>query len=255
MINILRTLVYRDVRAALHQKTQILSSLVRPLLWFGVIGSGIKSITENVGSLPYDVYIVPGLLGMTLLFGSMVTSLGFCREKENSVMRMLLTAPSSRKVILLSRLCSTSVIAIIHLALLLFCFHAMNVVPEIHSGAIVVLGVILTALMWSGIGLLIGVMSDDLENFAAIMNFVIFPVFFLSGALYPLKNLPSELLFVTGLNPFAFCIDLIQHGFGFGFETVTRFSAVTDIAVICIVTVVACGIASFKFSKKSFDRL
>ena len=190
----LRAIVLRELLRFARQKGRLLSALVRPVLWLAVFAAGFRNvfgvaIVEPYDSyIPYDVYIAPGLVGMVLLFNGMQSSLAMVHERETGQMRLLLTAPLPRPWLLLARLVATAlsslvqVLAFLVVAGLLGTTLPMQAGPLLHALVATLAG----ALMLASLGLLLSVHVKQLENFAGTMNFVIFPMYFLSTALYPL---------------------------------------------------------------------
>ncbi|MGD9592322.1 MAG: ABC transporter permease, partial [Candidatus Berkiella sp.] len=191
-----KALIYRDLTRVMRNKLRIAGTLVRPLLWLVVIGSGYSSIVPTVGKYPYQTYLMPGLIGMVLLFGSVLCSLTMAIEKESGSIRLLLVAPFSRYWIIVLRIISSAMIAVVYAFLFISIVLPFNLLPAQINYPLFCMSICMTSLLWGATGTLIAVLSRGMENFSLIINLVIFPLFFLSGALYPLNDIPTYMRLV-----------------------------------------------------------
>ncbi|MGH8583867.1 MAG: ABC transporter permease [Gammaproteobacteria bacterium] len=205
----IKAIIGRDLKRMLRQRGRLVSSLVRPLMWLFVIGSGYQALLSGAGD--YRQFLVPGLLAMVLLFGALLPALSIVYDQESGVMRMLIVAPFPRYIIILARTLSASLIGLIQAALFLMVLAALGYV-SLAEPLHFILGLLLTAAACASTGSLVAVFSKGLEDFAVIMNFVIFPMFFLSGALYPVNELPLALKLLASANPVSYGVDLLKHG-------------------------------------------
>jgi len=218
----LRAIVVRELLKFVQQTGRLVSALVRPLLWLAVFGAGFRSAAGPAAEapylqpVPYDVYIAPGLVGMVLLFNGMQSSLSMVYDREMGLMRLLLTAPLPRPWLLFGKLCATALLsalqalAFVALALLLGTQLPVFGWGGLHALVALVAG----ALMLGALGLLLSVHIRQLENFAGTMNFVIFPMYFLSTALYPLWKLEESgatwVFRVAQFNPFTHAVEWMR---------------------------------------------
>lgn len=212
---------YREVVKFVHQKGRLFSALVRPALWLIVFAVGFQNVF-GVSIIPpyetyieYQVYIVPGLLGMVLLFNGMQSSLAMVYDREMGLMRLLLTAPLPRWYLLLCKLGAGTLLSVLQAyAFLILCLLFDVDIP--WTGWLYALpAIILGGMMLGALGLLLSVHIKQLENFAGTMNFVIFPMFFISSALYPLwklKEAGAEIVYqLARFNPFTHAVELIRY--------------------------------------------
>lgn len=218
----LQAIVVRELFKFSQQTGRLVSALVRPLLWLAVFAAGFRNvfgvaIVEPYDTyIPYDVYIAPGLIGMVLLFNGMQSSLAMVYDREMGLMRLLLTAPLPRSWLLFSKLCATALLSV--LQALAFVVVAMLLGTELPlfswAGLHALLALVCGALMLGALGLLLSVHIKQLENFAGTMNFVIFPMYFLSTALYPLWKLQesgAEWVYQAArFNPFTHAVEWIR---------------------------------------------
>ncbi|MEM9341768.1 MAG: ABC transporter permease [Pseudomonadota bacterium] len=215
----LRAIVTREALRFIHQRERFLSALVRPLVWLLVFAAGFRaalglSITPPYQTyITYETYIVPGLCGMVLLFNGMQSSLSLVYDREMGSMRLLLTAPLPRWWLLLCKLIGSTVISILQVAAFLAIAAAFGIQMPVIGYFTVIPALFVAGLMLGALGLMLSSLIRQLENFAGVMNFVIFPMFFLSSALYPLWKMAesSELLHdICAANPFTHAVELIR---------------------------------------------
>ncbi|MDH4248967.1 MAG: ABC transporter permease [Deltaproteobacteria bacterium] len=215
----LKGILKRELYRFLQQRGRLFSAIVRPLVWLLVFGTGFRSILgvsliePYETYIPYPVYIIPGLVGMILLFNGMQSSLSMVYDREMGMMRLLMTAPLPRWYLLLGKMLSATIISLLQAyVFLIVCFAFGYEIPA--WGWLQVLpAMILVGFMLSAMGLLLSTTIAQMENFAAVMNFVIFPMFFLSSALYPLWRVleGSEIMYYLALvNPFSHAVELIR---------------------------------------------
>lgn len=218
----LRAIVARELFKFARQHGRLASALVRPLLWLAVFAAGFRNvfgvaIVEPYDTyIPYDVYIAPGLVGMVLLFNGMQSSLAMVYDREMGLMRLLLTAPLPRPWILFSKLCATAVLSLAQAAVFVLVAALLGTVLPVWGPQTpaVLLAAVSVALMLGALGLLLSVHIKQLENFAGTMNFVIFPMYFLSTALYPLWKLEESgagwVYQVARFNPFTHAVEWLR---------------------------------------------
>lgn len=218
----LRAIAQRELIKFSQQTGRLVSALVRPLLWLAVFAAGFRNvfgvaIVEPYDTyIPYDVYIAPGLVGMVLLFNGMQSSLAMVYDREMGLMRLLLTAPLPRWWLLFSKLCATALLSVLQaLAFVAVAALLGTDLPVLSlAGLHALLALACAALMLGALGLLLSVYIKQLENFAGTMNFVIFPMYFMSTALYPLWKLQesgAEWVYqLARFNPFTHAVEWIR---------------------------------------------
>lgn len=240
----------REVLRFVRQRERFLSALVRPLVWLVVFAAGFRaalglSITPPYETyILYQIYIVPGLIGMIQLFNGMQSSLSMVYDQEMGSMRVLLTTPLPRWFLLLAKLLAG--VAISMLQIYVFVVAAMLFGIDIpRSGLLWMLPALIpTGLMLGALGMLLASLIRQLENFAGVMNFVIFPLFFLSTALYPvwkMREASTVLADICDWNPFSHAVELI------------RFSLYGQFNLLAFAVVALTGLAFFLGAVWSFD--
>ena len=192
--------IYKELLRFVKQKGRFFSALVRPLLWLFIFSIGFKSIL-GLSIIPpyevyitYDTYIVPGLIAMILLFNSMQSSLSMIFDREMGSMKILLTSFINRNFLLFAKMLATALVSSIQAIVFLIIVYFYGIdIPLL--GYFAVLPVIFVcSLIINAFAIFISSIIKQLENFASVMNFVIFPMFFLSSALYPLWKIKENSL-------------------------------------------------------------
>ena len=227
------------------QRTRLLSALVRPLLWLLVFAAGFRAalgiaIIEPYDTyIPYEVYIIPGLAGMILLFNGMQGSLSMVYDREMGSMRVLLTSPLPRPFLLASKLLATSLISLLQVYAFLAIAWLYGVQPPAAGLLLALPALLLVAFMLSALGLLLSNAIRQLENFAGVMNFVIFPLFFMSSALYPLWKMREASQWLYGLcavNPFSHAVELVRYAL---YERLNLLALVVCLGLTALFTLLA----------------
>jgi len=213
----LRGIMWREALRFLHQRERFVAALVRPLVWLFIFAAGFRSVL-GVSIIPpyetyvlYEVYITPGLVAMIQLFNGMQSSLSMVYDREMGSMRTLLVSPFPRSFLLTSKLLAGVAVSLLQVYVFLAVTWFWEVQPPLIGYFAVLL--ILSGMMLGALGMLLSSGIKQLENFAGIMNFVIFPMFFASAALYPLWRMKeaSPLLYdICLFNPFTYAVELIR---------------------------------------------
>lgn len=224
-----RAVVGREIHKFLRQPARLASALVRPLLWFVVFATGFHNVF-GVSIIPpyetyieYKVYMLPGLLGMIALFNGMQSSLSLVYDREMGLMRLLLTAPLHRAWLLAFKLLAGTSLSVLQMLVFLLMAWLLGVEVEPLNVLLALPTLVLAALLMASMGLVLSVHVRQLENFAGAMNFVIFPMFFISSALYPLWKFEEAgawwLYIAAQFNPFTQAVETMRfalHGQTYG---------------------------------------
>jgi len=220
---------------------------VRPLMWLAVFAAGFYNVF-GVSIIPpyktyisYQVYIVPGLLGIILLFHGMQSSLSMVYDREMGVMRLLLTAPLPRWVLLACKLAAGTALSVITCYAFLAVCILFDVTFDASGWLTVLPALIASGLMLGSLWLALSVYIRQVENFAGAMNFVMFPMFFFSSALYPLWKLReggSEIIYLVSLaNPFTHAVEMIRYALYGMFEPVATLVVVGSTVLFFLLAV------------------
>ena len=250
--NAIYVIVAREFKKFVRERSRLFSTIARPLLWLFIVGAGISRLVPRDMGVPYIQFIFPGILGMTILFSSMFSSISIIWDKEFGFMKEILVAPVSRLSIVIGKALSGTVVSSIQAAIILALFPFVGFKLDVFQ----ILGVLLvcTSLSFSisAFGIVLATFYESYESFSVIMNFIIMPMFFLSGAMYPVKLLPAILQIVSKMNPLTYGIDAIKHIL-FPFEKGRMspdFPFIIDAAVIIGTSVVFVLLAGKAFERK-----
>jgi ABC-2 type transport system permease protein len=215
----LRGIVWREALRFVHQRERFVSALVRPLVWLFIFAAGFRQIL-GVSIIPpyqtyvlYEVYVTPGLIAMIQLFNGMQSSLSMVYDREMGNMRMLLVSPFPRWFLLTGKLLASTAVSLLQVYVFLVIAWLWGVEVPPFGWLSVLPALLLCGMMLGGLGMLLSSAIRQLENFAGVMNFVIFPMFFASSALYPLwlVEQSSPVVYdICRLNPFTYAIELIR---------------------------------------------
>lgn len=208
--DVLYALWRRDVVKFLRDRQSVIGAVARPLLWLLAFGFGLRGSFRGAGSTDYVTFLVPGLAAMTVLFSSMFQSISIVWDREFGFLKELLVAPVPRGAIIAGKMLAGSTIALVEALLVL----VLSFVLGVHLswlGVLLGLGVLaLFGMAVTGLGVAIASRLKTFEGFGAIVNFVIQPLFFLSGALYPTDKLPLALKVVVRANPMSYAVDAVR---------------------------------------------
>ena len=212
-------IVWREGLRFVHQRERFVSALVRPLVWLFIFAAGFRQVL-GISIIPpyetyvlYEVYITPGLMAMIQLFNGMQSSLSMVYDREMGNMRTLLISPLPRWYLLFCKLLAGAAVSILQVYAFLLIAWIWDIEPPPIGYLTVLPALALSGLMLGSLGMLISSGIKQLENFAGVMNFVIFPMFFASSALYPLWRVREGspmLYYVCQFNPFTHAVELIR---------------------------------------------
>jgi ABC-2 type transport system permease protein len=215
----LKGIVWRESLRFLHQRERFVAALVRPLVWLFIFAAGFRQVL-GISIIPpyetyilYEVYITPGLMVMIQLFNGMQSSLSMVYDREMGNMRTLLVSPLPRWYLLSCKLVAGTAVSLLQVYAFLAIAYFWEIEPPAIGYLTVLPALVLSGLMLGALGMLISSMVKQLENFAGVMNFVIFPMFFASSALYPLWRVleaSPALFWVCQFNPFTHAVELIR---------------------------------------------
>ena len=201
----------REMKRFFRERSRLLTSIVTPLLWIVVFGSGLRGAAFGAGGADYRVFIFPGILGMSLLFTSMFTGVSVIWEREFGFLREVLVAPVSRAGIIIAKALGGSSAAMIQ-GLILLCFAPLVKLHLTAGGVAAAVPVMfLMAFGITCIGLTIAAFMDSMEGFNMIMSFAIMPMLFCSGALFPLDTAPPWLVTVSYFDPLTYGVDALRR--------------------------------------------
>lgn len=236
----------RQIKRYVRSKSRIIGALGQPLLFLIALNYGFGTIFRQAGQGNYIQFLAPGVIGMTILFSSIFSGVEIIWDRQFGFLKETLVAPVSRINIMIGRTLGSATIStfqgLIVLAItMLFGFRPQNIGGVL--GAIIFM--ILTALLFTSFGTAIAVTLSDIQGFQLIVNFVVQPMFFLSGSIFPLQNLPRALQIVANIDPLSYCNDALRAVL----INFSHYGLFTDLAVVVILVALLLGLGSYLFSK------
>jgi ABC-2 type transport system permease protein len=245
--------VVREFKRFLRQHGRLVSTFARPLLWLVVVGSGFERIVPTAGTVSYLQFLLPGIFGMVLLFSTMLSALATVHDREFGPIRMLLVAPLPRWATVVAKTVSSTLIGVFQVVVLLPLIWILGLHPSLTQLLQFLGAVVLLAVALSTLGMVIASRLRSIENFAGVMNFLMFPMFFLSSALYPAVLLPSFLHPFVRADPLTYGIDLMRYALlsglyvgNFGAD----YKAAFDITVLVVVSLILFLLAAMLFGEE-----
>jgi ABC-2 type transport system permease protein len=245
-MNVIYILWLRQMKRYVRSRARVVASLAQPLLYLLAMGYGLGPIFQRAGMGSYVQFIAPGLIAMTILFTSVFSGIELIFDRQFGFLKETFVAPVPRHWIILGRILGGATIAFLQ-GLLFFsvCLIAGFRWHDIGALPVAFLFMILIGIVFSAVGSAIGSALTDAQGFQFIIGFLIMPVFFLSGAMFPLDNLPKALTILTRLDPLSYGVDGLRDAL----NGVVHFGYATDFMVLSVVAVLLLALSSYLFSK------
>ncbi|MCA1814496.1 MAG: ABC transporter permease [Halobacteriales archaeon] len=246
----------REFKVFTREKSRVISSMASPLIWMVLFGVGLNGRVDiaTPPGIDYTAFIFPGVLVMSILFGSIFYGLYIVWDRKLDFLKEVLAAPVSRPSIFLGKVLGGTTDSLVQAALLLTVGAlVLKLINPVFTGispvgALLALPIVLlVAMSIASLGLGIGTLFDSFEGFQVIVSFLAFPLFFLSGALYPLEGLPAFLTVLTRLNPLTYAVDLLRTLLLPGY--VAQISPALDVGVLVVWTVIMLGFGTVMFQR------
>jgi ABC-2 type transport system permease protein len=242
---------YRETKVFLRERSRIISSVINPLLWLLIIGGGLGSAV-SFGGINYQTFIYPGILIQTALFSSVFFGVYIVWDKKIDFMKEVLVAPMRRTSIFVGKILGGSTDTLLQVLILFvigFIFMIGGIMPGLQLTPFSILVSLAFLLVVTvglvSVGLVLGSQMESPEGFQLIISFLVFPLFFLSGALFPITNLPAWLAPFIFVNPVTYAVDGIR-GVLLG---ISRFPLLFDFALVCLFAFIMILIGTYAFKK------
>jgi ABC-2 type transport system permease protein len=245
-MSVIYILWLREMKRYVRSRVQIIASLGQPLLYLLALGFGLGPVFQRAGSGSYLQFLSPGVIAMTILFSSIFSGIAMLWDRQFGFLKETLVAPVPRIQIMLGRTLGGATVAVVQSTLVVIaCLIAGFRPVEWAKFPLAFLCMILIALVFAALGTALGSIVQDMQGFQIIMNFMVTPIFFLSGALFPLANLPKALTVITRIDPLTYGVDALRAVL----ISVSHFGLVFDVSLLCALAAAFLSLGAYLFSK------
>lgn len=246
ILNTVYILWLRQIKRYLRSRARMLGSLAQPLLFLVALGFGFGPIYQQAGGGNYIQFLAPGIIAMNIIFTSMFSGIEIIYDKQFGFLKETLAAPVSRLAIMLGRTLGGATVSVGQAIVVFLIAVAIGFHPTLYPhGLTAILFMILAAIIFTALGTIIGSLLDDMSAFPLIMNFLIMPLFFLSGALFPLDKVPAAIKGISAINPLSYGVDGLRG-------TLTgqvHFGLPLDFLVLTFCAALLLALGSYFFSR------
>jgi ABC-2 type transport system permease protein len=236
----------RQIKRYVRSRPRILASLGQPLLFLLALGFGFGPIFQRAGQGNYIQFLAPGVIAMTVLFTAIFSGIELIWDRQFGFLKETLVAPVPRILIMIGRTLGGATVALMQgMIVVVICLAVGFRVTNYAMLPLAFVFMALVAVMFTAMGTAIASVLSDFQGFQFVMNFLVMPIFFLSGALFPLNNVPKVLLAVASLDPLSYGVD----GLRISLVGAAHFGVTLDTIVLCVVTTALLGAGSYLFSR------
>jgi len=236
----------RQVKRYSRSKPRIIGSLGQPLLFLVALGFGFGPIYARAGGGNYIQFLAPGIIGMSILFTSLFTGIEIIWDRQFGFLKETMVAPVSRLAIMAGRTLGGATVAVLQGTIVFFISLLAGFRPESWWGLpLAMVFMFLIALLFTGLGTAIASFLQDMQGFQLIMNFLVMPIFFLSGALFPLEGLPPAVELVARIDVLSYGIDGLRGAL----LATSHFGLGLDLSVLTISVIAILGLGAYLFTK------
>jgi len=242
----------REFKKFFREKSRLLGTLARPVLWLFVVGNGMSALIRPQAGFSYLQFIFPGMIGMTILFASIFSSISIVWDREFGFMKEMLVAPISRLSIIMGKAISGTAISVAQAVIILVLIPFLGIrITSLQFAEVVAVSTLVSFCITS-IGILIAARLTSFDGFNIIMNFIVMPMFFLSGAMYPVSSMPHALRELTHINPLTYGIDALKHALLSNAESRLgpEFPLSLDLTVVIGISAIMLTFAALSFRRK-----
>jgi len=245
-MNVIYVLWLRQIKKYLRSRPRIIGSLGQPILFLVAFGFGFGSIYQKAGGGNYIQFLAPGIILMGVLFTAVFTGIEVIWDRQFGFLKETMVAPVSRFEIMLGRTLGGATVASLQGCIVFVLSFLIGFRPHSYYYLpLALLIVFLVALLFTSLGTAIASVLEDMQGFQLIMNFLVMPIFFLSGALYPLHGLPKIMEIIASLDPLAYGVD----GLRYALTSMGSYNISLDLLILASITIILLGIGSYLFNK------
>jgi len=245
LLNAVYIIWLREIKKFIRDRSRLVSSIAQPLIWLLLIGTGFGATFGKVGDLKYIQFMFPGILVMTLLFSSMFSAISIIWDREFGFLKEMLVAPISRTSIAIGKSIGGASRSTIQALIILIFSPLLGIQLTLPKFLMIVPLMFFIAFTISGIGIIIAARMESFEGFNLIVNFIIMPMFLLSGAIFPISNLPSWLAAIVNVNPLSYGVDVMR----WVVTGVSERGPAIDLTILGLVCIITTIVSVYLFSK------
>jgi ABC-2 type transport system permease protein len=245
-------ITFREFKKFVREKSRLLGTMARPILWLFVVGGGLSRMVKSEGGVSYIQFIFPGMIGMTILFASIFSAISIVWDREFGFLKEILVAPISRFSIVIGKAMAGTTISLIQALIMVAFAPVLGITFTPVQFLLLIFSSGLLAFSLTSFGILVASRMSSYEGFNIIMNFLVMPMFFLSGAMYPVRLLPPVLKWLTHLNPLTYGVDALKNALlsqAAGSAMGPEYPLILDLAVMSGFLVVSVFLANWSFRK------
>jgi len=244
-MNAIYILWLRQLKRYFRSKSRIIGSVAQPLMFLLALGFGFGPIYQKAGGGNYIEFLAPGIIAMGILFTAVFSGIEIIWDRQFGFLKETLVAPVSRLQIMIGRTLGGATVACAQGIIVFLVSLLVGFKPILTMLPVGLLFMILIALLFTALGTAIASLLDDMQGFQLIMNFLVMPTFFLSGALFPFQGLPKALVLISSLNPLSYGVD----GLRLAFIGSSHFSLSANLGFLTVIVIIFMAIGSYLFSK------
>ncbi|HEX4809512.1 MAG TPA: ABC transporter permease [Bryobacteraceae bacterium] len=235
----------RQLKRYVRSKPRIIAALGQPLLFLLALGFGFGPIFQKAGQGNYIQFLAPGVIGMSVLFTAVFSGIELIWDRQFGFLKETLVAPVPRILIITGRTAGGATVAILQGCIVVVICLIAGFRPHLSAAPLGLLYMCLIAILFTALGTTLACLMSDFQGFQLVMNFLVMPIFFLSGALFPLLNVPKVLAVLASVDPLSYGIDGLRGAL----TGVSYFGAVTDVAVLSLITGALLVLGTYLFSR------
>jgi ABC-2 type transport system permease protein len=236
----------RQVKRYLRSRPRIVASLGQPLLYLLTFGFGFGAIFAKAGQGNYIQFLAPGMIGMTILFTSIFSGIELMFDRQFGFLKEMLVAPQPRLLLMIGRTLGGATTAIFQGVIVVVICMLVGFRPTNLAGLPIAFAyMVLISVMFTALGTAIACSLSDMQGFQMVMNFLVMPIYFLSGALFPLTNIPAVMKFFATIDPLTYGVDGVRGAL----IGVSHFGQLLDLAVLSALTLAFLMIGARQFSR------
>jgi len=236
----------RQLTRYVRSRSRIIASLGQPVLYLAALGFGFGPIFQKAGEGSYLQFLAPGVIAMTVLFTSMFSGIELIWDRQFGFLKETLVAPVPRILIMLGRTLGGATVAVLQgVIVIVVCAIAGFRPANLAFVPLALLFMVLIGILFTALGTAVASLLSDFQGFQLVMNFLEMPIYFLSGALYPLKNAPAVLELIARVDPLAYGVDGLRGAF----LGVSHFGLVTDFGVLLFAAILFLGVGGYFFNR------